>query len=68
MCTDEPKQQYFVAWLSVAAIAILVMLCVGFLASDSVVKLIQWIKKKLAIRRRLAELERRNQEEALARQ
>ena len=66
--TTEPKQKYNVGWLSVSAIITLVLVCVFYLTSDSVSRLLEWIKKKLAIRRRLREIERRNQEAALARQ
>jgi hypothetical protein len=64
--TTEPKQKYKVGWLSVSAIITLVLVCVFYLTSDSVSRLLEWIKKKLMIRKRLRELDCRNQEAALA--
>lgn len=64
--TDEPKQQYFVAWLSISAIATFVLASVAFLASDSVSKLIKWVKTKLALKKRIAEIKRHNQIKMLA--
>jgi len=51
--TTEPKQNYRVGWLSVSAIIILVLVCVFYLTSDSVSRLLEWIKKKIMIRKRL---------------
>jgi hypothetical protein len=68
LSVDDPKQQYKVGWLSVSAIITLVLVCVFYLTSDSVSRLLEWIKKRLAIRRRLREIERRNQEAVLAQQ
>jgi hypothetical protein len=54
--TIEPKQQYTVGWLSVSSIIILVIVCVCYLASDSVSVLLQWLKKKIVMRRRHLEI------------
>jgi len=66
LSTTEPKQQYFVGWLSVTTIITLVLVCVCYLASDSVLSILQWFKKKIVVRRRRLEIERRIQEAALA--
>ena len=68
LSTTEPKQQYLVGWLSVTTIITLVLVCVCYLASDSVSALLQWLKKKIALRRRQLEIERRIREAALAQQ
>lgn len=43
LSTTEPKQQYLVGWLSVTTIITLVLVCVCYLASDSVLSLLQWL-------------------------
>ena len=68
LSTTEPKQQYFVGWLSVTTIITLVLVCVCYLASDSVLSILQWLKKKIVMRRRQLEIERRIKEAALAQQ
>jgi len=52
LSVNDPKHQYKVGWLSVSAIITLVLVCVFYLISDSVSHLLEWIKKKLTIRRR----------------
>jgi hypothetical protein len=64
--TIEPQQQYYAGWVSVSSIIILVIVCVCYLASDSVSVLLQWLKKKIAIKRRQMEILRRIEEAALA--
>lgn len=68
LSTTEPKQQYFVGWLSVTTIITLVLICVCYLASDSVLSILQWLKKKIVMRRRQLEIERRIKEAELAQQ
>lgn len=58
LSTAEPTRQYFIAWLCVATISTLVVVCVVYLASDSVTCLLRWVRIRLAKRRRLAEQER----------
>ena len=64
LAISEPKQQYFVGWLSVTYVVILVVICVAYLASDSVKKFIRWVRHKLILRRRQAEKEGLNRGEA----
>jgi len=52
LTVDDPKKQYKVGWLSVSAIITLVLACILYLLSDSVSRLLEWIKTKLLIRRR----------------
>ena len=65
LSTAEPKQQYYVAWLSVAAVIFLVVACVGYLANDPISRLLKWARTRLAIRRRRLRIELVNRENAL---